>query len=139
MLVDAHDTADDLRDAFYRMGFNDQEMVALAGAHTVGRCHPHFSGFNGPWTLTPLTFANTYFGAPPCLRIALCRLSRWGKSAHALASRGSHNDATDANPSTPLFTLTPTLTCLTPTINHTNMILTRVLATRFFCFGANAL
>ena len=24
---------------FYRMGFNDQDIVALAGAHALGRCH----------------------------------------------------------------------------------------------------
>ena len=28
-----------LRDIFYRMGFNDQEIVALSGAHVLGRCH----------------------------------------------------------------------------------------------------
>lgn len=29
-----------LRTIFYRMGFNDQEIVALSGAHALGRCHP---------------------------------------------------------------------------------------------------
>lgn len=33
-----------------RMGFNDQEIVALCGAHTLGRCHDDRSGFVGPWT-----------------------------------------------------------------------------------------
>ena len=33
-----------------RMGFNDQEIVALSGAHTLGRCHADRSGFVGPWT-----------------------------------------------------------------------------------------
>jgi len=28
-----------LRDIFYRQGFNDQEIVALSGAHALGRCH----------------------------------------------------------------------------------------------------
>lgn len=32
------------------MGFNDQEIVALSGAHTLGRCHADRSGFVGPWT-----------------------------------------------------------------------------------------
>lgn len=32
------------------MGFNDQEIVALNGAHTLGRCHSDRSGFLGPWT-----------------------------------------------------------------------------------------
>lgn len=32
--------SDHLRTIFYRMGFNDQEIVALSGAHALGRCHP---------------------------------------------------------------------------------------------------
>lgn len=34
-----------LRNVFYRMGLNDQEIVALSGAHTVGRARPDRSGF----------------------------------------------------------------------------------------------
>ena len=30
-------TAKGLRDVFYRMGFNDREIVALSGAHALGR------------------------------------------------------------------------------------------------------
>jgi len=52
---------DHLRDVFYRMGFNDQEIVALSGAHALGRCHADASGFVGPWTPTPTTFNNLYF------------------------------------------------------------------------------
>lgn len=33
--------ADHLRSIFYRMGFNDQEIVTLSGAHALGRCHPY--------------------------------------------------------------------------------------------------
>jgi cytochrome c peroxidase len=29
------------------MGFNDQEIVALSGAHALGRCHSDRSGFKG--------------------------------------------------------------------------------------------
>eukprot|EP00306_Pavlova_sp_CCMP459_P009966 CAMPEP_0185185336 /NCGR_PEP_ID=MMETSP1140-20130426/3216_1 /TAXON_ID=298111 /ORGANISM="Pavlova sp., Strain CCMP459" /LENGTH=337 /DNA_ID=CAMNT_0027751507 /DNA_START=13 /DNA_END=1026 /DNA_ORIENTATION=- len=54
-------TAQGLRDVFYRMGFNDQEIVALSGAHALGRCHPDASGYKGPWTPTPTTFSNAYF------------------------------------------------------------------------------
>jgi len=50
-----------LRDIFYRMGFSDQEIVALSGAHSMGRCHPDRSGFKGPWTNAPTTFSNLYF------------------------------------------------------------------------------
>lgn len=50
-----------VRDIFYRMGFNDQEIVALSGAHGLGRCHTDRSGFWGPWTRAPTTFSNEYF------------------------------------------------------------------------------
>ncbi|KAI9022408.1 heme peroxidase [Hyaloraphidium curvatum] len=55
------DGVEHLREVFYRMGFNDQEIVALSGAHTLGRCHPDRSGFDGPWNAAPTTFANLYF------------------------------------------------------------------------------
>ena len=54
-------TAQHLRDIFYRMGFNDQEIVALSGAHALGRCHADASGYVGPWTPTPTLFNNSYF------------------------------------------------------------------------------
>ncbi|KIJ60031.1 class II peroxidase [Hydnomerulius pinastri MD-312] len=38
-LPDASQGAPHIRDIFYRMGFNDQEIVALSGAHALGRCH----------------------------------------------------------------------------------------------------
>lgn len=60
-LPDASQGAQHLRDVFYRMGFNDQEIVALSGAHTLGSCHLARSGFDGPWTHNPLKFDNTYF------------------------------------------------------------------------------
>ena len=59
-LPDASQGAAHLRDVFYRMGFNDEEIVALSGAHTLGRCHVTRSGFDGPWTTDPLTFDNEY-------------------------------------------------------------------------------
>lgn len=62
------------------MGFDDQEIVALSGAHAVGRCHTNRydtiaarvlyirthnalvrSGYEGPWTFSPVTFSNEYF------------------------------------------------------------------------------
>ncbi|KAF4656628.1 hypothetical protein FOZ61_006773 [Perkinsus olseni] len=36
--------ADHLRKIFYRMGFNDQEIVVLSGAHTIGRAFKDRSG-----------------------------------------------------------------------------------------------
>lgn len=60
-LPDAKQGAQHLRDVFGRMGFNDQEIVALSGAHTLGRCHLVRSGYDGPWTTNPLKFDNEYF------------------------------------------------------------------------------
>ncbi len=60
-LPDAALGADHLREVFNRMGFNDQEIVALSGGHSVGRCHAVRSGFDGAWTNNPLEFDNSYF------------------------------------------------------------------------------
>ncbi|CAM9809291.1 unnamed protein product [Chrysoparadoxa australica] len=54
-------TVQHVRDIFGRMGFNDQEMVALIGAHALGRCHTNASGYWGPWTRAETTFSNEYF------------------------------------------------------------------------------
>ena len=44
-----------------RMGFNDQEIVALSGAHNLGRCHTNRSGFDGKWVHSSTQFSNQYF------------------------------------------------------------------------------
>ena len=54
-------TIEHIRDVFYRMGFNDKEIVALLGAHAMGRCHTDRSGYWGPWTFAENTFSNEYF------------------------------------------------------------------------------
>lgn len=38
-------TVQHVRDVFYRMGFTDKEIVALLGAHSMGRCHTDRSGY----------------------------------------------------------------------------------------------
>ncbi|PKX94960.1 putative cytochrome c peroxidase [Aspergillus novofumigatus IBT 16806] len=60
-LPDAAQGAEHLRAVFYRMGFNDQEIVALAGGHNLGRCHIDRSGFQGPWVNNPTRFSNQFF------------------------------------------------------------------------------
>jgi catalase (peroxidase I) len=60
-LPDAAKGADHVREVLGRIGMNDREMVALSGAHTVGKCHLDRSGFDGPWTSDHLKFDNEYF------------------------------------------------------------------------------
>lgn len=42
-------TTQHVRDVLGRMGFTDREIVALLGAHAMGRCHTDRSGYWGPW------------------------------------------------------------------------------------------
>lgn len=60
-LPDGAKGADHLRFIFGRMGFSDQEIVCLSGAHNLGRCHADRSGFEGAWVNNPTRFSNQYF------------------------------------------------------------------------------
>ncbi|KAI7904841.1 heme peroxidase [Cokeromyces recurvatus] len=62
-LPDGSKKADHVRDIFYRMGFNDREIVALTGGHALGRCHLDRSGYEGPWQEAPTFFTNEYYRA----------------------------------------------------------------------------
>lgn len=60
-LPDGDKGIDHLREIFHPKGFTDREIVALSGAHTVGKCHGDRSGFEGKWTENHLKFDNSYF------------------------------------------------------------------------------
>lgn len=60
-LPDASRDAPYVRLIFTRMGFTDQETVALIGAHCLGRCHTWRSGFDGPWSPSFNMFTNDFF------------------------------------------------------------------------------
>jgi cytochrome c peroxidase len=60
-LPDASKNQDHIRAIFGRMGFDDREMVALIGAHALGRAHTDRSGFDGPWNFSPTVFTNEFF------------------------------------------------------------------------------
>ncbi|CAG8586376.1 14105_t:CDS:2, partial [Acaulospora colombiana] len=53
----------EIRRVFNRMGFADREIVALMGAHTVGRCHLENSGIDGQWTVKNNIFTNEYLAS----------------------------------------------------------------------------
>lgn len=72
-LPDAAQGSDHVRAIFGRMGLNDQEIVALCGAHALGRCHRDRSGFDGPWTFSPTVLTNDYF------RLLVDEKWRWKK------------------------------------------------------------
>lgn len=61
LLPDASRDAPYVRGVFSRMGFSDQETVALIGAHCLGRCHTWRSGFDGPWTPAFNMFTNDFY------------------------------------------------------------------------------
>ena len=60
-LPDGSKAQSHLRAIFGRMGFDDREIVALSGAHALGRCHTDRSGFDGPWSFSPTVVSNDYY------------------------------------------------------------------------------
>lgn len=72
----APDAATHLRNVFHRMGLSDQEIVALSGAHTLGRSYPSRSGFG------KLMFL------PHCQHHTCCCASSSGSAAQDTSMRG---------------------------------------------------
>ncbi|KAK6455712.1 cytochrome c peroxidase [Scheffersomyces xylosifermentans] len=60
-LPDASEDGKYVRNLFKRMGFGDRETVALIGAHCLGKCHTHNSGYEGPWGPSFNMFTNDFF------------------------------------------------------------------------------
>lgn len=52
-----------ITEVFARMGFDQQEMVALLAAHSIGRMHEDASGYIGTWDTTEFIMNNEYFTA----------------------------------------------------------------------------
>ncbi|KAI0105056.1 peroxiredoxin [Nemania sp. FL0031] len=73
-LPDGAQGAAHLRAVFGRMGFDDREIVALSGAHNLGRCHVDRSGFEGKWVRNPTRFSNQYF------RLLLANEKEWRRT-----------------------------------------------------------
>ncbi|SCU79939.1 LAMI_0B00210g1_1 [Lachancea mirantina] len=51
-----------VRKYYERFGFDDQEVVALLGAHILGKTHLKNSGYDGPWDDDTNIFTNEFFG-----------------------------------------------------------------------------
>lgn len=60
-LPDGSKDADYVRNFYKRMNFNDREVVALLGAHCLGKTHLKNSGFEGPWGAANNIFTNEFF------------------------------------------------------------------------------
>ncbi|SCU87572.1 LADA_0E04808g1_1 [Lachancea dasiensis] len=60
-LPDAKGDATYVRNFYKRMNFEDREVVALLGAHSLGKTHYENSGFEGPWGAATNVFSNEYF------------------------------------------------------------------------------
>lgn len=61
LLPDASQDGKYVKNFFERLGFNERETVALIGAHCLGRCHKHRSGYEGPWGPSFNMFTNDFF------------------------------------------------------------------------------
>ena len=79
----AKSAGDHLRKVFYRMGLSDEEIVALSGAHTLGRAKPSRSGFGKEVYPPP---ARTLPSNTHARIHALVNLCQYARTVHARIS-----------------------------------------------------
>ncbi|CDO92389.1 unnamed protein product [Kluyveromyces dobzhanskii CBS 2104] len=60
-LPDASKDANYVRCFYHRLNFQDREVVALLGAHALGKTHLKNSGFEGPWGASTNIFTNDFY------------------------------------------------------------------------------
>lgn len=60
-LPDGDKDANYVRNFYKRLDFNDREVVALLGAHALGKTHLKNSGFEGPWGAANNIFTNEFY------------------------------------------------------------------------------
>ncbi|QEU61922.1 Ccp1 [Kluyveromyces lactis] len=60
-LPDASRDAKYVRCFFHRLNFEDRQVVALLGAHALGKTHLKNSGFEGPWGAATNIFTNEFY------------------------------------------------------------------------------
>ncbi|AJS44623.1 Ccp1p [Saccharomyces cerevisiae YJM1311] len=60
-LPDADKDAGYVRTFFQRLNMNDREVVALMGAHALGKTHLKNSGYEGPWGAANNVFTNEFY------------------------------------------------------------------------------
>lgn len=77
---------DDSLAPLMRLGFNESEVVALMGAHSVGRTHTDVTGFERTWDDSPDTLDNNYYTAMEVIE--------WGR-AERISMESSMQDAQD--------------------------------------------
>ena len=59
---DPHKDLEHVMDVFRDgMGMTERQVVALIGAHTMGRTSPENSGFQGPWAPPETTLDNGFY------------------------------------------------------------------------------
>ena len=94
----AKSAGDHLRKVFYRMGLSDQEIVALSGAHTLGRAKPDRSGFGKDVRATaarPASLPRRLLRAPAVVAACDCAAASQGLPHQIVLASSQLRNATD--------------------------------------------